>query len=547
MELLSHVNIKNKLSERSFFDLKINNQRLNSIIILDENPIEKLKELFDKIVTDEKIQINRYMLHNLLSIAETIDSNIVINIIISAINKKNNSIKETISNEDGELDNINLGMYIQIWKSYKQFSDNIYKIVKNYQNHMVDKDIKIGKIPHDIIGIMQISMFYNSIVADSKNDILSIVSNDLKEINKNNVDQLIEYLDSIRMFMIMSDFITVDKVKLVTIIKTIMNKNNVVNIMCAKLHELLLNLDNSQSSSEYKTENITDIETKTIKKIYKLVTLFATYVEKKKLLLFYSKFMQIRIINLKYSNYEMEIELVRRLSSNIGKEDCQKLIDTLSDMINCINANKIIQSANIKVKSNEYKHLGEIKTKSLTPIVLNKNIWKIYNTGKLSPNYPTEMNCYLDIISKSYLAIYDQKYVIDWHPTLGSAQFEAILGSRKVNITCNIMQAMALMCFNKKNNMTINDFVKDTMINHELSEKIFESLSEANIIILSLHDTNENTYVINTHNYHGDTLLDIRKMFIETFNVEVKEINKINEQSEPTKKKIKKSAKKKIN
>ena len=296
MELLSHVNIKNKLSERSFFDLKINNQRLNSIIILDENPIEKLKELFDKIVTDEKIQINRYMLHNLLSIAETIDSNIVINIIISAINKKNNSIKETISNEDGELDNINLGMYIQIWKSYKQFSDNIYKIVKNYQNHMVDKDIKIGKIPHDIIGIMQISMFYNSIVADSKNDILSIVSNDLKEINKNNVDQLIEYLDSIRMFMIMSDFITVDKVKLVTIIKTIMNKNNVVNIMCAKLHELLLNLDNSQSSSEYKTENITDIETKTIKKIYKLVTLFATYVEKKKLLLFYSKFMQIRLL-----------------------------------------------------------------------------------------------------------------------------------------------------------------------------------------------------------------------------------------------------------
>ena len=170
----------------------------------------------------------------------------------------------------------------------------------------------------------------------------------------------------------------------------------------------------------------------------------------------------------------MEIELVRRLSSNIGKEDCQKLIDTLSDMINCKNANKIIQSANIKVKSNEYKNFGEIKTKSLTPIVLNKNIWKIYNTGKLSPNYPTEMKCYLDIISKSYLTIYEQKYVIDWQPTLGSAQFEAILGSRKVNITCNIMQAMALMYFNKKNNMTINNFVKDTMINQSYLKKFLK-------------------------------------------------------------------------
>lgn len=527
MEILSHTNIKNKLSERSFFDLKINNQRLNSIIILDEDPVEQVRELFDKIVADETLQMNHYMVRNLLSIAETIDPNIVINLIVSAIDKKNQSIKETIIDENGDFHTINLGMYIQIWKSYRQFTGNIYKFAKKYQDYLVNRDIMIGKISHDILNIVQISMFYNNIINSNENsNILATVSNDLREVNKNNIDQLIGYIDSIRLFITMSDFITINKENLINIIKTIMNQNNIINIMCAKLHELLIDLNNNQTSDDNKTENIINSETKYIKKIYKITTILATYVEKKKLLLFYSKFMQTRIINFKYNNHEMEIELIRRISGTIEREDAQKLVNAISNIINCKNANKIIQAANIKIKSDEYKYLGEIKTKILTPIILNKNSWKIYNTCKLIPNYPLEMKCYLDVISKSYHAIYDGKYAIDWQPTLGSAQFEAILGSRKVNITCNILQAIALMSFNKKKIMTVKDFVTDVMINYELSEKIFESLEEANIIISLQSDNKNSIYTINNNSYYGNNILDIRKMFVDTFETEQKNGNK---------------------
>ncbi len=48
------------------------------------------------------------------------------------------------------------------------------------------------------------------------------------------------------------------------------------------------------------------------------------------------------------------------------------------------------------------------------------------------------MKCYMDIILKSYLSLYQNRYIINWQPTMGSAQFEAQLGQRKVDIICNI-------------------------------------------------------------------------------------------------------------
>jgi hypothetical protein len=525
MELLNNAAIKEQLSHRSFFDLCSNNSRLNIIIPLEENAIDKLKEIFNKIVSNDKMDDGYYLLQNLFVHAQMVDPNIVINLIIDSIKSKINIIRETIFNENGKLDYINIGMYIQVWKSYKDFSQKIYVLIKNYQQYLVERNIKTGKISHDILSIIQICMFYDGIINKENNDkILSLVSKDLNEIDKKNIEQLIDYIDSIRAFMIMKEFTFVDREKLSVIIKNIMNCTNIVNIMCAHMHNLLKSLTNKQmviDDTEYETIIAGDTEKKLIKKIYKMATILSTYAEKTKLLACYSKFMQIRIIDLKYDNLELEIEIIRRISGALGKEDAQKLIDAIADIINTKNANQVIQVAEIKVKSDEYKKIENITSKVLCPIILTKNIWKIYNTSDMEPIYPLEMKCYLDIITKSYLNIYQGQYIIDWQPTMGSAQFEAQIGSKKIDITCNILQAMALMYLNDNLQTTASKFATDSFINLELATKIFESLFEANLVIyLSIDKKDDPMYIVNKQNYTGENKIDIRRIFVETFEVE---------------------------
>jgi hypothetical protein len=529
MDFLNNPLIKQKLMAQPFFDLSYNNQRLNVILPLEDEPVKELEKIFNKIIHDDKIENNYYELNNLFTLAQMVEQNIVTNLIIKTVNTKILSIQDTIFSDNGKLDEINLGMYIQLWKSYKDFCTKMYLLIKNYHQYLVDMNIQIGKIHHNIMSIIQMCMFYNSIINKQDNEnILHIVSKDLANIDKKNIEQLIDYIDSIRAFIIMKDFTNVDRDKLSNIIRAIMGKTTIVNIMCEHMHHLLKSLSNNQpivDESEYETVVANDAEKKTIKKIYKIATILSTYSDKLKLVTCYSKFMQSRIIDLKYDNLELEIEIVRRISGALGKEDAQKMIDAIADILNTKNANQVIQSADIKVKSDEYKKLTNISTKILAPIVLTKNIWKIYNITELEPAYPLEMKCYLDIISKSYLSIYRGDYIINWQPTMGSAQFTAHLGQKKIDITCNILQSMALLYLNDNIETTSSKFAKDVLINTELSSKIFESLFEANIIIyLHIDHIEDPVYIINLQNYMGDAKIDIRPIFVDVFKVET-EVN----------------------
>lgn len=525
MNILANSVIKEKILFRSYFDLCNNNKRLNIIITLNENPIDQVKRIFKKIIENDTINNGYYEIQNLFTQIQMVDPNMIINIIVDTIQEKNLIIQNAIYDDNGNIDTLNIAMYIQIWQTYKDFSTRMYHLINNYLHFMAEKNIKTGKISHDILSIIQICMFYESIVdKNKKSDILSEISENISDIDKNNVEQLIDYIESIRVFMIMKEFTNINREKLFNIIKKIMNRTNIINIICAYVHGLLKKLTNNQSvlnDSEYETTNVGNMERQTIKKIYKIISILSVYSKKDKLLACYNKFMQIRIIDLAYDNLELEIELVRRISGAFGKEESQKLIDAISDIINTKNANNIIKTANIVVKTDEYKNLSNISTKILNPILLTKNVWKIYNVSDMEPIYPLEMKCYLDIISKSYCSIYQGAYVVNWQPTMGAAQFEANFGQKKVNITCNILQAMVLLYINDNHQTTSTKFAIDTLINNELSAKIFESLFEANLIIyMKTNQTNDPIYIVNSKNYTGNDRIDVRKNFVDVFEIE---------------------------
>lgn len=524
MDILDNPNIKNNLVTSNFFNLPNNNQRFQIIVPLEENPKENLKEIFNKIITEEKINDGYYQLQNLFTLAQqtNYNQNTIIGLIIGIIDKKIKTIYDATHNEKGELDPINLPMYNQLWKSYKDFTEKIYQIINHYQHFLVEKKIKIGKITYDILSIIQICMFYNGIIGNNS-DILSLVSEEISNMDKNNIEQLIDYIDSIRMFMIMENFTIIDKNKLINIIRNIMGKIHIINIMCLYMHQLMKSLTNKEAvldETEYETVNAVNFERSTIRKIYKITTILSHYSEKEILLPCYSKFMQARIIDPKYDNLELDIEMVKRVSGIFGKDDSQKLINTITDIINSREVNQLIRDAEVKISSDEYKKLN-INTKILSPIILTKNAWMIYNITDLELNYPLEMKCYLEIISKSYHSLYDDEYIIQWQPTMGCAQFEAQLGSKKVEITCNILQAMVLSYLNDHRETTISQFSKDTYLNRDLAEKVFASLFEENIIICRENNMPESVYMANIYNYTDKNKLDIRKSFLETFNVEV--------------------------
>lgn len=524
MDILENLKNKEEISSnKTHYNLDVNNKRLNVIMMLEENPTDKLKEIFHKIISGDDIENGHYQLQNLFTLVKSNHQDAIINLIIDVIDKKIKTMHDTIYNENGELDPINLSMYIQLWEAYRAFTHKIYHIINHYQHYLVEKNIKVGNISYDILSVIQICMFYDGIIGkNSSNDnVLTIVSEEIADIDKKNIEQLIDYIDCIRTFIIMNEFTNINKDKLIAIIKNIMGKTAIVNTTCFYMNQLLKKLTNKQAvldETEYETTSSGTFEKTTIRKIYKIATVLSLYADKKSLLHCYKKFMQIRIIDPTYDNLELEIELVRRISGTLGKDEAQKFIDNICDIITSRKANELIHEAEINVKTDEYKTYNNPTI--LNPIILTKSSWGINNSNCVDLNYPMEIKCYLEMISKSYHSLYDGEYIIEWQSTMGYAQFEAILDSKKVDITCNILQAILLSYLNDNNKVSINQFAKDTYLNKNLAAKIFESLFEENIIISADKQKNSLFYIINTMNYTGDTKLDIRSSFVKTFQVE---------------------------
>lgn len=514
---LSNPIIRKNIDDRKFFEFDINNKRLQIICSLTESPVDELRNYLDKILTEELTNTGYYHLRNLFVNAQSADPNSVIRILVDLISNKIATISDTMY-DPNNTEPINLEMYTQIWKSYKDFTQNIYAIINVFQDSLVKKNITIRKSSHDILSIIQICMYYDKIFSSDKIEILSTITDDIKDINKKNIDQLIDYIDSARAFLVMQDFTTVNKEKILAIIKRVMCLPNVINTLCWCIHNSFTDMKNKHKDHNktlYTTSCANENEKHNVRKINKISAILSAYGDKSQVLAYYTKFMQIRIVDWKYDQLELEIDIVKKLSGLFGKEASVKLLDSVGDIINTRNATKIIHSANIKVRSAEYAGIN-ISTKILHPIVLTKNSWKIYNTSKMAINYPTELKCYLDIMSKAFASVYEGKYIIDWQPTLGNAQFNARLGGRSVHIMCNVLQAIALVYMNDNPTTCVEKFSRDTLINELLSQKILDSLFEANIITCV-----DSVYIINDKNYSGDVAVDIRKSFIEVFEIEI--------------------------
>lgn len=516
MELLNNKNISKKLNDRTLFDLSLNNQKLQVIVLIQSEPIEKLKTIFNKLIIGEEIIEGYYNLYNLFTQVHLINPNVVINLIVNTHETKISMVHDIIYDKNSKLNEINIGMYMQLWKYYRDFTQKMYVLINIYQKFLTERNILMNKLSYDILSILQLYMFYN----DFDINIFTSIQLDLDKVNIKNIEQLIDYIGSIRSFMLLKDFIPIEVNKLNVVIKALMLKTNITNTICQYMHHLLVNLANKQTigSQEYKTIDTDNIENIIIGKIYKISTLLSTYAEKKRLLFCYTKFMQTRIIDLTYDNLELEIELVKRMSYSFGRINTQKLLDAITDIIDTKNIIKYLHPLDGKMKSVEYSTLTDVSTKILNPIILTKSAWNIFNTSTMEINYPIELKHYLTTISKFYSTTTKNKYNINWQPTIGSAQFRATLGPKKIDITCNILQAIALIYLNDNPQTSIDQFCKDTSINYDMSKKIFKSLDYTNLII-SLK-SEKHLYIINTLNYLGSTQIDIRQDFIKMFEME---------------------------
>ena len=524
MSVIANKHIQQKLTDHKFFDLVKNNQRLGVVIQTELDPTTKLRAIFDRIVGCDRVDDGYYEIQNLFTLAQACSPDTVLNLIIEAVALKLKSIDSSISLDDGSMDKVTLGMYIQLWKSYRSFCDTTSTLVRTYARYLTDSDIKVGTFHQNALSIVTMCMFHDSII-NRPGDLLQSISNDLSDVDRKNVEQLIEYVDSIRAFMAMSDFTTIKRDALVVIIKSIVDKTHVINAISLYLHQLMRSLINPHKvlPDECETIAVTDFEKQTLRKIYKVTAILQTYSDRTKLLYCHKKFMQARIVDYRYPNLELEIEVIKRLSGRLGKDESQKLIDAVADIMNSRKIASIIQNSSIKVTSEKYKSLTDIAVTKVSPFILSKRAWSIFNTSELKPTYPLEMQCYLDIISKCYGAMHKNEFVINWQPTMGSARFTAQLGRKQVDITCTLLQAVAIMTFNDKPEMTVKQFADTAFINLTLAEKIITSLCEGSVLIKSSNNAEGDVvYCVNTVKYLGEAQIDVRRFFAQTFEEEVK-------------------------
>ncbi|QTF49249.1 putative cullin-like protein [Acanthamoeba polyphaga mimivirus] len=515
MEILKNHIVSDKLRSSNKCTLLTLNSKFNVIVSLEKSPLDKIRELFKSILVDGFTDHNHYKLTTYF--AEIVDTDTVINVIIDTVQSKLDSIREALDTNE-----INLSMYIQIWESYHDFFKNMHLIIKNYQNYLMNKNVTVGKLSLSILSIIEIGMFYNSVIKNNPNDILSSLSKHIYSIDKNNIDQLINYIDSIRSFTLVSGVIDIDKIKLFKIIKNIINSPEIINTLCAYLDTLIrsVSFEKFTKNTEYKTVSIDSIKNQTIRKIYKITIILAAYSDRNVLNLCYTKFLQARVINPGYKNFGLEIKLVKIIHDCIGQQEAQKLIKIIENMISNRNNNTSIHNATVENVEGKYKSIGDISTEMLNPVIIDKTVWTIFNNLNIDVQYPLELECYLNIVEKSYNIIYENKFSINWLPTMGTACFRAILGDKNVTITCNILQAIIISLFNDTNNLSASSVYNKTGIQYDLSEKILESLFEANIVTRK-YSSNDTVYIVNTHNYTGDTNINIINEFIELFETPV--------------------------
>lgn len=494
------------------FGLITNNEKFDIIrdtIMITNSDLELI---FEDILKNKKIETNYYFLRKLFMNHQFGCTDQILRTVVLVIEKKINIISQTIKSS-----NLHIVIYNQIWTDYVEFNKQIYNILKIYKEDLTTKTISVGRMFFSPIEIIQLCMFYKKILKDSEEKFLALDESILKtNFDQKNICQLIDYVSSLRIFIQMQNFTDVNATVIIKIITIIMHRVNIINELCLCVHNILLDLNfqrigNKIMSTHPHTINLSQTYRKTKNFLHKIVSLLSIYSNKNILLICYRKFMQARITNPSYKDFATEINLIRCISGLIGKPDSQKLLNSISDIIYSRSFTK------------------NLSNPTINPIILTKINWHIINVSDMNITYPPRIKYCLDHISKIYSNVNNNKSYIQWQPTLGSAKFKAILGSVTVNITCNFLQAILLEYLNINSVTNPREFSLFTRIPIKLSDKIFESLLDANIIIrsstLTLNHLNTSIkpnlmYIINKNNYTGDTSVDLKQTFIDTFVIE---------------------------
>uniref|UniRef100_A0A6C0LVF8 Cullin family profile domain-containing protein n=1 Tax=viral metagenome TaxID=1070528 RepID=A0A6C0LVF8_9ZZZZ len=508
MELLKNQHIQEKLNKRTHFDLINNNSRLGIIVNLETNPIAKLKEIMKLIIMDEDKKMNHYIVQSLFIEAQMINPNIIIELIIETILAKVNIICEAI-----ERSNIDLASWNQIWADFRTFTNKLEFLMKNYLNLFTERNVIIGKFKCDILSTIQLCIFYQKIIEKySLNgiDIFSKISSDIRGINIHNIDQLIDFIESMIIFLPIKKFIKINYDNIQNIIHNILSDRYVINLICARIHKLLIGLSSNKFTID-DDSSVLNVDKKSLKNIYGSISILSGYGNRENIVIYHRKFMQVRIMNFNYDNFEVEIEIIRKLSSKIGSES-QQMINMINDIYESRNISNIVQKSNANIITEKYKVINDVRPQILNPIIINKQYWCINNLVNMDITYPLELEFYHNLFAKCYEQLYKNKYIINWQPTLGFAKFDVCLGSRDIEITCNILQAIALCYLNDHSSINPINFSLEIGISEILAEKILESLFEANLLL-----KHNDLFIVNINNYTGNTIIDIRKLFVDTF------------------------------
>jgi hypothetical protein len=518
MEVLKSLPIEKKLGEFHYFDLTSNNERLGVISISNlDNCRNQLKQIFSDIISNKKINFSYYQLRNIFVNSQAYDSEIVLKLLAETVEKKVDIIAHVLSTS---REGITMGQYIQIWAEYREFCQQLYHLLNIHQKFLTERNIKVSNISNNILSIIQLCTFYNKIFS-MEPSILDMISSNEFNLDSHNVDQFVNFISALRIFLSMQKFTQIDKTRITETIKKHISGAQRINLLCGYVHKILLEVGFADATSN--KSNKSNIAT-----IYKVVSMLAVYGEKEPLLVSHSKFMKARIINPKYTNLELEIELVKRISGAVGKYESQKMLDSISDIIQSRTLTEILHKSTVKVVSDEYSKIDCLGLKNITPLILGEKNWKIGTAiSELAESefpivYPPEIKYCLNIVSKFFSKInpdnLDCGYIIQWVPFLGRAKFTADFKHKSITIGCNFLQAIALEYSNRNRNFSIQQFVLDTHINQNLAHKLFESLTDGGLLVCI--DPEQKLYAPNVNNYVGESNIDLHALFIETFNPE---------------------------
>ena len=133
MDILQNPKIRAKLDYHHVCDLVHNNNKMQIIIPLVDNVEDRIRKLLNNFISGDKVIVGHHYLYNLFALADMNDPCGLIKLIIKSTIDKLAILKEAVA--DSNKPEFNIGMYLQIWQSYKSYTKQVYFLVKNYQKY----------------------------------------------------------------------------------------------------------------------------------------------------------------------------------------------------------------------------------------------------------------------------------------------------------------------------------------------------------------------------------------------------------------------------